>query len=178
MVVLDESLVHLRQLVAGDPVLRLALGVLEVQIVLAVLAELTRRNVHSDEDLAFIARNLDSLHEQLKGLPVVLEVGGEATLVTDGSGVEPVLLVDQLLEVVIQLAPHPHSLGEAGGASGEDHELLHGKLVAGVAATVDDVEAGHWHEDILHPSKVGNVTVERNSLVSCASLAHGHADAK
>ena len=27
---------------------------------------------------------------------------------------------------------------------------LHGKLVAGVAASIDDVEAGHWHEDVLH----------------------------
>merc|ERR1712032_813346 len=178
MAVAEVSLAYPSQLVAGDPVLRLALGVLEVQVVLAVLAEFARSNVHSDKDLAFITRNLNSLHEELKGLPVVLEVWGEATLVTDGSGVEPVLLVDQLLEVVVQLTAHPHSLREAGGASGEDHELLHGKLVAGVAATVDDVEAGHWHEDILHPSKVGNVTVERNSLVSCASLAHGHADAK
>ena len=53
-VVLDESLVHLGQLVAGDPVLGLALGVLEVQVVLAVLAELARRNVHSNEDLAWV----------------------------------------------------------------------------------------------------------------------------
>ena len=27
---------------------------------------------------------------------------------------------------------------------------LHGKLVASVAASVDDVEAGHGHEDVLH----------------------------
>ena len=51
-VVLDESLVHLGQLVAGDPVLRLALRVLEVQVVLAVLAELAGSNVHANEDLA------------------------------------------------------------------------------------------------------------------------------
>ena len=72
----------------------------------------------------FIARNLDSLHEELESLPVILEVRSEATLVTDGGGVQPVLLVDQLFEVVVQLAAHPHSLGEAGGAGGEDHELL------------------------------------------------------
>ena len=55
-----------------------------------------------------------------------------------------------------------------------------------MAASVDDVEAGHGHEDVLHliknrheemrelggfyPSKVGDVTVERNTLVRCASL--------
>ena len=27
---------------------------------------------------------------------------------------------------------------------------LHGKLVASVAATVDDVEARNWHQHILH----------------------------
>merc|ERR1719460_1982203 len=177
-VVLDEPLVHLSQLVAGDPVLGLALGVLEVQVVLAVLAELARRNVHSNEDLAFIPRNLDGFHEELQGLPVVLEVGSKATLVTDGCSVQPVLLVDQLLQVVVQLATHPHRFGEAGCASREDHELLHSELVASVAASVDDVEAGHRHEDVLHPSKVGDVTVERNSLVRCPGLAHGHADAK
>ena len=52
-VVLDESLVHLSQLIAGDPILGLAFGVLEVQVVLAVLAELARRNVHSNKDLAW-----------------------------------------------------------------------------------------------------------------------------
>ena len=30
---------------------------------------------------------------------------------------------------------------------------LHGELVAGVAASIDDVEAGHWHEDVLHLGK-------------------------
>ena len=66
-------------------------------------------------------------------------------------------------------------------------QYLHGKLVASMAAAVDDVEAGHWHEDVLHlrgshqemrkrvfkvfhPSKVGDVSVERNTLVSCTSL--------
>ena len=120
--------------------------------------------------LTFIARNLDGLNKELKSLPVVLEVGGEATLVTDGGGVQAVLLVDQLLEVVVQLAAHPHRLGEAGGASGQNHELLeemsstgfiqttmlelmtnlHGELVASVAATVDDVEARNWHKHVLH----------------------------
>merc|ERR1719411_833419 len=175
-VVLDEALVHLGQLVAGDPVLRLALGVLEVEVVLAVLAELARSDVHSNEDLAFISGNLDGLNKELKSLPVVLEVGGEATLVTDGGGVQAVLLVDQLLEVVVQLAAHPHRLREAGGAGGENHELLHGELVASMAAAVDDVEARNWHKHVLHPSEVGDVTVKRNSLMSCSSLAHSHAD--
>ena len=120
--------------------------------------------------LTFIARNLDGLNKELKSLPVVLEVGGEATLVTDGGGVQAVLLVDQLLEVVVQLAAHPHRLGEAAGASGQNHELLeemsstglvqpimlwlsynlHGELVASVAAAVDDVEARNRHQHILH----------------------------
>ena len=61
-----------------------------------------------------------------------------------------------------------------------------------MAASIDDVEAGHWHEDVLnlrktrherkwgkhekegrasfYPSEVSDVTVERNTFVSCASL--------
>ena len=72
----------------------------------------------------FIPRNLDGFNEELQGLPVVLEVRGKATLVTDSGSVQPVLLVDQLLQVVVQLATHPHRFREAGSASREDHKLL------------------------------------------------------
>ena len=55
---------------------------------------------------------------------VALEVGGEATLVTDGGGVEAVLVLDEGIEVVVGLAAHAKSLAEAGGADGQDHEFL------------------------------------------------------
>ena len=40
------------------------------------------------------------------------------------------------LEDLVDLGPHPHRLGECLGPAWEDHELLHRKLVAGVAAAV------------------------------------------
>ena len=55
---------------------------------------------------------------------VVLEVGGETTLITDGGGVEAVLPLDQGLQVVVDLGAHAHRLTEVGGSGGEDHELL------------------------------------------------------
>ena len=43
-----------------------------------------------------------------------------------------------------------------------------------MAATIDDIEAGDGHEDVLDTSEVSDVSVQRNTLVSCPSLAHGH----
>merc|ERR1719507_577901 len=76
---------------------------------------------------------------------------------------------------MVELGAHPHGLRETGCSSGKNHELLHGQLVAGVAASVDDVEAGHGHQDVLDTSQVSDVSVERNSLVGSSSLADGHA---
>merc|ERR1719411_991394 len=177
-VVLDETLVHLEQLIRCDPVLLLSLRVLEVQVVLAVFKELAGCDVHADHDLSLVTSLLDGLDHKLQGLAIVLEVGGEATLVTDSSGVKSVLLLDESLEVVVELRSHSHGLAEAGGSKGQHHELLHGELVAGVAAAVDNVEAGHRHHHVLHASEISNVAVKRNTLVGGSSLAHSHADAE
>ena len=76
----------------------LTLGILEIQVIFAVLKELAGGDVHPDEDLALVAGLLDGLHQQLQRLAVVLEVGGEAALVTDSGSVKAVLLLDQGLE--------------------------------------------------------------------------------
>ncbi len=106
-----------------------------------------------------------------------MDVGGEATLVTNVAGVLAVLLLDNVLEVVVDLqtvaltlrlhvmqinphlllpctsiresksffensaylATHLDGLLEGGGANGSNHELLHGKTVASVGASVDNV---------------------------------------
>ena len=91
----DEALVHVAQGVGRDPLCRIRVLVLEVQVVLAVLKELGGSHVHADLDLAGVARLLDSAHAQLDGFLVALEVGGETALVADGSGVQAVALLDQ-----------------------------------------------------------------------------------
>ena len=41
------------------------------------------------------------------------------------------------------LSTSTQRLAVGGHADRQDHELLHGQVVAGVAAAVDDVEGGH-----------------------------------
>lgn len=72
---------------------------------------------------------------------VLQDVGGEASLVSHVGGVLSVLLLDDPLQVVVDLGADAHGLFEAAGPHGQDHELLHGQLVAGVGAAIDDVES-------------------------------------
>lgn len=41
---------------------------------------------------------------------------------------------------------------------------MHGELVAGVGSSVDDVESGDGHHDLLDAGQVSDVLVQRNSL--------------
>jgi hypothetical protein len=76
-----------------------------------------------------------------------------------------VLLGDDLLEDVVGLGTHLHGLGERAGAGGEDHELLEGKLVAGVFTAVDDVEGGAGENVGLgDTSELGEVSVKGETL--------------
>jgi hypothetical protein len=65
--VFDEALVHLAKLLRRNPVLGIRLGVLEVQVVLAVLVELGGGNVHADLDLAGVAGLLDGVAAEGNG---------------------------------------------------------------------------------------------------------------
>ncbi len=72
---------------------------------------------------------------------VLQDVGGEASLISDISGIFAIFLLDDILQVVVNLSTNTHGLLEVAGTHGQDHELLHGQLVACVGATVDDVES-------------------------------------
>lgn len=65
------------------------------------------------------------------------------------------------------------------GTGRENHELLEGELVASVRATVDDVEARDG-EDVrsLDAGNLGEVLVERDTLLSGTGLRGGHRDTK
>ncbi|GMT15290.1 hypothetical protein PFISCL1PPCAC_6587, partial [Pristionchus fissidentatus] len=172
-VLLDERLVEGGELVSRQPLGRIGGGVLEVEIVLALLVELRGGNVHTDRDLSSVASLGDGSIQQVESLLVVLNVGGESSLISDGSRVKTVSLVDLGLEVVVHLGSHAHRLRERLGAKREDHELLHGQLVSGVGASVDDVEGGHGKDNLVGAGELGDVLVEGDSLVDGASLAHG-----
>ena len=86
--------------------------------------------------------------------------------------INTVLGGNDLLEVVVGLGTDLHGLSERRSASGDDHELLEGKLVAGVGATVDDVEAGSGEDEGgLDTGKVGEVLVEGDLLLSSGGLS-------
>merc|ERR1719409_2462743 len=125
--------------------------VLEVEVILAVLAELRGCNVHADLDLAGVA-----------SLLVGLDVRGEATLVTNIAGILPVLLLDDSFQVVVDLAADLHGLLEGLSTGGADHELLHGQTVARVRAAVDHVHPGHGKADLAGAGQVGDVLVQRD----------------
>ena len=75
--------VEVGELLAGEPLAGVGVGVLEVEVVLAVLVELGRGNVERDLDLALVTGLLDGLREELKRLVGARDVRGEATLVTN-----------------------------------------------------------------------------------------------
>lgn len=78
---------------------------------------------------------------------------------------------------MVGLRTELHRLGEGGCASGKEHELLERELVAGVRATVDDVECGDGeNEGGLHTGKVREVLVEGNTLLGGSSLSDRDGD--
>ena len=69
------------------------------------------------------------------------------------------------------------NLREVLGTSGDDEELLEGKLVAGVLTAVDDVEAGDGES--IRGGVAGNIGVvlpEGNTLGGGAGLGGGERD--
>lgn len=86
VVLLDVAVVELGELLAGEPLGLVRVGVLEVEVVFAVLVELGRGDVETDLDLASVAGLLDGFGQELEGLLGTRDVRGKATLVTDVGG--------------------------------------------------------------------------------------------
>src|SRR5690606_24475095 len=85
-VLLNVGEVEIGEFLASDPLGGIGVGVLEVEVVLAVLVELGRGNIESDLDLALIAGLLDGLSEEFERLIGARNVGSESTLVTNVDG--------------------------------------------------------------------------------------------
>ena len=85
-VLLDVADVEVGELNAGEPFCGVGIGVLEVEVILAILVELGGGNVESDLDLALIAGFLDSFAEELEGLVCPRHVGSEPSLITNVDG--------------------------------------------------------------------------------------------
>ena len=85
-VLLDVAEVEVRELLARDPLAGVRVGVLEVEVVLALLVELGGGNIESDLDAALVASLLDGLSQELEGLLSTGDVGGETSLITEVDG--------------------------------------------------------------------------------------------
>lgn len=116
-VLLAELGVKVGKLLVAEPLAGVALGVLEVKIVLLLLSlvELAGSNVHGDLDLASVADLLNGIGDELKGLLGSLDIGSDTTLVTDVAGRLAVALLGKTLEGLVNLSTLAHGLGEGRG---------------------------------------------------------------
>mmetsp|Transcript_74633 Transcript_74633/g.216544 ORF Transcript_74633/g.216544 Transcript_74633/m.216544 type:complete len:369 (+) Transcript_74633:49-1155(+) len=179
-VLLDPTLVVLRELLRGHQRLALLLLVLPIQVVLLVLrdVELGRGDVSADLHLGLVARLLNGGHQDLQGLVTLEHIRGESAFVSDVRGILPVLLDDDLFQRVVHLGAGLQGLPEVLRAHGKNHELLARQAVAGVAPAVDDIEGRH-RKDILVgrlPGELGHTLIERLVLASGRGSADRHAD--
>lgn len=97
-----------------------------------------KRNLRSSSD--FLQKETNCHFISPLTFFVLQNVGGKATLVAHVGGVFAVFLLDDVLQVVVDLSTDTHGLLEVACSNWEDHELLHGQLVASVGASIDDVE--------------------------------------
>ena len=158
------------------------------------LPEFRSGNIHGDANLASVASGFNGSDNEVEGVRVDENVGSESTLVTDVGGVLAELLLGQSLEVVVGFGTHSHGFGERSGSVGEEHELLHGELVASMGSAVDDVENWNGEGQFLGvvSSELGrgfkrcekimthlsNVSVEWDFGVSSSGLGDGERNAK
>jgi hypothetical protein len=113
-VLLAELRVQAGELLVGDPLGRIGLGVLEVEIVLllGLLVELARGNIHGNLHLTGVAGLLDGIGDELKSLLGSLDIRGNTTLVTDVAGGLAVSLLGQTLKSLVDLSTLAESLSE------------------------------------------------------------------
>ena len=84
---------------------------------------------------------------------------------------------ERLLQRVEDLGADPQALREAGGAGGDDHELLEVDRVVGVGAAVEHVHHRHRQQRRLAAAvELGEVEVERLPRVHRRRLGRGQRD--
>lgn len=115
----SQGLVEVSKLLVGEPLGLVAVGVLEVQVVLLLLGlvELAGGNIHSDVDLAGVTSLGDGLGDQVQSLLGSLNIGSDTTLVTDVTSGLAVLLLGKGLELLVDLSTLAETLGEGGGGA-------------------------------------------------------------
>ncbi|KAL2290733.1 hypothetical protein FJTKL_14732 [Diaporthe vaccinii] len=178
-VLLGQVAVQGGELLVGDPLGGVRVGVLEVQVVLLLvnLVELGRGDVHGNVHLAGVASLLDGVGDELEGLLGGLDIGGNTTLISDVAGGLAVLLLGQALQLLVDLSTPAQGLGEGRSVGGDDHELLEGQAATGVRTAVEDVhERNRQDVGLLGSGEVGDVSVQRDALLSGTGLGNSQGD--
>lgn len=71
---------------------------------------------------------------------VFQDVWCKATFIAHIGGILAIFLLDDIFKIVVDLGSNPHGFFEGARTNGQDHELLHGKFVTSMRATVDHIE--------------------------------------
>lgn len=82
-ILFDKAAVEVGKLGAREPGLWLAVGILEIKIILALLVKLGSGNVHANLDLVSVPGRSNSRDQKIQALTVVLDVWGKSAFVTD-----------------------------------------------------------------------------------------------
>ena len=61
----------------------------------------------------------------------------------------PVFFLDDTFQVVVHFGTNHHGFLERGCAHWQNHELLACEAISSMAATIDDVEGWHWHDELI-----------------------------
>lgn len=105
-VLAGQLLIQIGQLLVGEPLGWVAVGVLEVQVVLLGLGliKLAGSNVQGDFNFSGVSSLLDSAGDQFKGLFGSLDVRSNTALITNVACRLAILLLSQSLKFVVNLS--------------------------------------------------------------------------
>ena len=110
----SKGLVQVCELLIGEPLALVGLGVLEVEVVFLLLGlvELAGGDIKGDVHLASVSGLLDGVGDEVKGLLGGLDIGSNTALVTNVAGRLAVLLLGKGLQLVVDLRTLAQGLGE------------------------------------------------------------------
>ena len=114
-----KRFVQVGELLIGEPLALVGLGVLEVEVVFLFLGlvELAGGDVERDLHLASVSSLLDGFGDEVESLLGGLNIGSNTTLVTDVASRLAVLLLGKGLELVVDLSTLAEGLGESGSSA-------------------------------------------------------------
>ena len=90
--------------------------------------------------------------------------------------IQKILILDNALQIVVDFAADSERVAEGLGPGGENHELLHGQLIASVGASVDHIQRRHRGDEFMggFAGQFSDVVVERKVLGSGTCTGHRH----